>query len=132
MARANARPRDGDAHRQAARQSACCRTPAVQRACIENIDFASHRKLDRRGVLAGAQGDWLKADEHLIIAGPTGTRKTWLGCAFGRQAERLDYSALYVRRPRLFEDLAMARLGGRFPRPIDKLDTRKNPSHLKQ
>jgi DNA replication protein DnaC len=40
-------------------------------ACIENIDFAAHRKLDRRNVLALAQGDWLKALEHLIITGPT-------------------------------------------------------------
>jgi len=90
-------------------------------ACIENIDFAVHRKLDRRSVLALAQGAWLKAHEHLIITGPTGTGKTWLGCAFGRQAARLDYSVLYVRMPRLFEDLAMARLDGRFPRLIDKL-----------
>jgi len=90
-------------------------------ACIENIDFAAHRKLDRRSVLALAQGDWLKAHEHLIITGPTGTGKTWLGCAFARQAARLDYSVLYVRMPRLFEDLAMARLDGRFPRLIDKL-----------
>src|SRR6476619_2788910 len=51
----------------------------------------------------------------------TGTGKTWLACAFGRQAARLDYSVLYVRMPRLFEDLAMARLDGRFPRLVDKL-----------
>ncbi|TIR46417.1 MAG: hypothetical protein E5X26_08455, partial [Mesorhizobium sp.] len=30
-------------------------------------------------------------------------------------------SVLYVRVPRLFEDLALARLDGRFPRLIDKL-----------
>ncbi|ESX09453.1 ATPase AAA [Mesorhizobium sp. LSJC255A00] len=50
-----------------------------------------------------------------------GTGKTWIACAFGRQAARLDYSVLYVRMPRLFEDLALARLDGRFPRLIDKL-----------
>ncbi|WP_352618293.1 ATP-binding protein [Mesorhizobium sp. M0323] len=52
---------------------------------------------------------------------PTGTGKTWIACAFARQAARLDYSVLYVRMPRLFEDLALARLDGRFPRLIDKL-----------
>ncbi|WP_352786117.1 FAD-dependent oxidoreductase, partial [Mesorhizobium sp. M0244] len=30
--------------------------------------------------------------------------KSWLACAFGRQAARLDHSVLYVRVPRLFED----------------------------
>ena len=90
-------------------------------ASIEDIDFGAARGLDRRNVLSLAQGAWLKANEHLIITGQTGTGKTWLGCAFGRQAARLDHSVLYVRMPRLFEDLAMARLDGRFPRLIDKL-----------
>ena len=55
------------------------------------------------------------------VVGPTGTGKTWLACAFGHQAARLDHSVLYVRMPRLFEDMAMARLDGRFPKLVDKL-----------
>ncbi|MCW2203692.1 DNA replication protein DnaC [Bradyrhizobium elkanii] len=90
-------------------------------ACIEDVDFASRRGLDRRNTLQLAQGAWLKAHENFIITGLTGTGKTWLACAFGRQAARLDHSVLYLRMPRLFEDLAMARLDGRFPRLIDKL-----------
>jgi DNA replication protein DnaC len=90
-------------------------------ASIEDIDFSTQRGLDRRNVLSLAQGAWLKANENLILTGQTGTGKTWIACAFGRQAARLDYSVLYVRMPRLFEDLALARLDGRFPRLIDKL-----------
>nr|WP_195165231.1 IS21-like element helper ATPase IstB [Mesorhizobium sp. NBSH29] len=90
-------------------------------ACIENIDFAAHRGLDRRNTLSLAQGAWLKAHENLIITGQTGTGKTWLACAIGRQAARLDHSVLYLRMPRLFEDLGLARLDGRFPRLVDKL-----------
>jgi len=90
-------------------------------ASIENIDFTAHRGLDRRNILSLAQGAWLKAQENLIITGQTGTGKTWLACAVGRQAARLDNSVLYLRMPRLFEDLALARLDGRFPRLVDKL-----------
>lgn len=90
-------------------------------ACVENIDFRTHRGLDRRNILSLAQGAWLKANENLIITSQTGTGKTWLGCAFGRQAARQDHSVLYLRMPRLFEDLALARLDGRFPRVVDKL-----------
>lgn len=90
-------------------------------ACIENIDFAAPRGMDRRAVLSLAQGGWLKAHENLIITGQTGTGKTWLGCAFGRQAARDDHAVLYLRMPRLFEDLALARLDGRFPRLVDKI-----------
>lgn len=90
-------------------------------ACIENIDFAAQRGLDRRNTLSLAQGAWLRAHENLIVTGQTGTGKTWLACAFGRQAARLDHSVLYLRMPRLFEDLGLARLDGRFPRLVDKL-----------
>ncbi|WP_353646021.1 ATP-binding protein [Mesorhizobium sp. WSM2239] len=47
-----------------------------------------------------------------MVTGETG--KSWLACAFGRQAARLDHSVLYVRVPRLFEDLALAGLDGSF------------------
>ena len=90
-------------------------------ACIEDIDFAARRGLNRRNTLQLAQGAWLKANENLIITGQTGTGKTWLSCAFARQAARLDHSVLYLRVPRLFENLAMARLDGRFPRLVDRL-----------
>ncbi|ESW64449.1 hypothetical protein X771_25305 [Mesorhizobium sp. LSJC277A00] len=53
-------------------------------ACIENIDFAAHRGLDRRNTLSLAQGAWLKAHENLIITGQTGTGTTWPACTFVR------------------------------------------------
>jgi len=90
-------------------------------ACVEDIDFTTPRGLDRRNMMALAQGEWLKAHENLIVTGHTGTGKSWLACAIGRQAARLDHTVLYVRAPRLFEDLALARLDGRFPRLLDKL-----------
>lgn len=90
-------------------------------ACIEDVDFKAARGLDRRQILSLAQGAWLKANEQIILTGQTGTGKTWLACAFAHQAARLDHSVSYVRMPRLFEDMAMARLDGRFPRLVDKL-----------
>ncbi|MDP2731732.1 MAG: ATP-binding protein, partial [Hoeflea sp.] len=74
-----------------------------------------------RQILSLAQGGWLKAHEQIILTGQTGTGKTWLACAFAYQAARLDQSVAYARMPRLFEEMATARLDGRFPRLIDKL-----------
>ena len=87
----------------------------------KDIDFAAARGLDRRQILSLAQGGWLKAHEQIILTGQTGTGKTWLACAFAHQAARMDHSVAYARMPRLFEEMATARLDGRFPRLIDKL-----------
>ncbi|WP_352837152.1 ATP-binding protein [Mesorhizobium sp. M0664] len=40
-------------------------------ACIEDIDLAAPRGLDRRSTMALAQGEWLKAHENLIVTGQT-------------------------------------------------------------
>lgn len=90
-------------------------------ACVEDIDFRAARNLDRRATMALAQGQWLKNHENLIVCGKTGTGKSWLACALGRQAARHDHSVLYVRAPRLFDDLAMAKLDGRYPRLMNRL-----------
>src|SRR6202795_4291353 len=107
VARPDARPRSRHARRPLTNRLAAAK-PRFVDARIEDIDFASRRGLDRRNTLQLAQGAWLKAHESLIITGLTGTGKTWLACAFGRQAARLDHSVLYLRMPRLFEDLALA------------------------
>ena len=90
-------------------------------ATIENVDFRSPRGLERAAFMALAEGTWLSKRHNLILVGPTGTGKSWLSCALGHQAARLDHSVLYTRAPRLFQDLAMARQDGRFPRLIDRL-----------
>ncbi|WP_456761193.1 ATP-binding protein [Bradyrhizobium sp. USDA 4011] len=56
------------------------------------------------------------SDTRHCDAVSTSNGKTWLACAFGRQAARLDHSVLHLRMPGLFEALAMARLDGRCPR----------------
>ena len=88
---------------------------------LQLVQVAAARGLDRRQILSLAQGGWLKAHEQIILTGQTGTGKTWLACAFAHQAARMDYSVAYARMPRLFEEMATARLDGRFPRLIDKL-----------
>ncbi|GAA5658594.1 IS21 family transposase ISRsp2 [Brucella sp. NBRC 13694] len=66
-------------------------------ACVEDIDFRAARNLDRRATMALAQGQWLKNHENLIVCGKTGTGKSWLACALGRQAARHDHSVLSNR-----------------------------------
>ncbi len=51
----------------------------------------------------------LRAVVRDIITGPTGVANSHLGRALAHQACREGFRALYLRAPRLFDELAMAK-----------------------
>jgi len=85
-----------------------------QRACLEDLDFRARRGLDRSQIASLSSCDWIRAAQNLLIHGATGCGKTFLGCAFAHQACRQGLSALYLRAPRLFEELALCHADGSF------------------
>ena len=85
-------------------------------ACVEDIDYRHPRGLDKSLILSLADGQWLRAHDNCIIVGPTGAGKTYLACALAHQACRQGYAVRYLRMPRLFEDLAIAKGDGRYAR----------------
>jgi DNA replication protein DnaC len=90
-------------------------------ACIEDIDWRSSRGLDRSLIAALASGDWLRHGQNALITGATGVGKTWLACALAQQAARSGFSVLYVRAPRLLEELRVAHGDGSFGRRLAQL-----------
>lgn len=94
-------------------QSATLREP---RACVEDIDTRSSRRLDKVLFRELATCRWIRERRNLIITGPCGIGKTWLACALGQKACREDFPTLYRRAPRLFEDLELGHGDGRFSR----------------
>jgi DNA replication protein DnaC len=82
-------------------------------AVIEDVDYASSRGLERSQVLSLAQSSWVQHHHSVAIVGPTGVGKTFLGCALANAAIRHGYSALYLRAPRMLDDLVIARADGR-------------------
>jgi DNA replication protein DnaC len=90
-------------------------------AAVEDIDFKAPRGLDRSVVLALAQGSWVREHHNLLITGPTGCGKSFLACALANSAVRQGYTALYVRTPRLLDDLALGRADGRYARTLSQL-----------
>jgi DNA replication protein DnaC len=85
-------------------------------ATIEDVDFRAPRGLDRSVLLELAASRWVAAHQQVLVTGPTGVGKTYLGCALAGAAIRAGHSALYLRVPRLLTELATARLDGRLPR----------------
>ncbi len=85
-----------------------------QDGCIEDIDFRHPRGLDKSLVMRLTDCQWIKNHNNLIITGPTGAGKSWLACAFAQKACREGFSALYLRVPKLFETLGLAKGDGRY------------------
>ncbi len=85
-------------------------------ACVEDIDFRAPRGIDRSVVLTLASSHWVTAHQNLLIVGPTGAGKTFLACALAHAAVRAGHTALYLRAPRLLDELAVSHGDGRFAR----------------
>ena len=90
-------------------------------ASIEDVDYRSHRGLDRALFLKLATGDWIRTRRNLVITGPCGVGKSWLACALGHKACRDELSVLYYRVPRLFAALSLARGDGRYGRMLRQI-----------
>jgi DNA replication protein DnaC len=90
-------------------------------ACIEDIDFAPKRELDRAAVRQLGTCNWIALHANVIITGATGTGKSYLACALAQQACRSGYRVSYRRMPRLIEELALAHADGTYTRLLGRL-----------
>jgi DNA replication protein DnaC len=93
-----------------------------RQASLEDIDWLSPRRgLDKALVHSLATCAWIAQHRNVILIGPTGIGKSWLGEAFAERACRSGYSAYCVRTSRLFLALHVARGDGSYPRALARL-----------
>jgi len=85
-------------------------------AVIEDVDFRRRRGLERPEVLGLAEAGWVRGHHNVAVVGPTGVGKTFLACALANAAIRRGHTALYLRASRMLDELAIARVDGRFQR----------------
>lgn len=85
-----------------------------QSAAIEDLDFRRSRGLDKALILSLAACAWISKGVNVLICGPTGVGKSYLACALAHKACLEGHSALYLRLPRLFEELRLAKADGRY------------------
>jgi len=90
-------------------------------ACLEGIDYARDRELDKAVVRQLATCRWVSEHQTVIITGATGTGKSYFGCALAHQACRKGFRTIYRRVPRLFDELRLARADGSYPRLLARL-----------
>jgi DNA replication protein DnaC len=83
------------------------------RGVIEDIDFTSTRGLDKATFMSMVDSKWVEHHHNVMVVGPTGVGKTFIACALAQRAIRDGHRAIYLRVPRLLDDLALARADGR-------------------
>jgi DNA replication protein DnaC len=93
----------------------------IAQACLEDIDYAPRRELDRPLIRQLATCQWIVEHRNVLITGATGVGKTYVACALGHQACRRGYRTLYRRLPRLFQELALARADGSYATLLARL-----------
>src|SRR5271154_5004094 len=91
-----------------------------ERGSIEDIDYQHPRGLDRRLMRTLASSEWVRQNQNVLLIGPTGIGKSWLGCALAQKACRDGFSVLHKRTTELFRELAVAHVDGCgcFPTPL--------------
>lgn len=93
----------------------------LTQACLEDLDYAARRELDRAQIRQLATCRWIAEHQSVLITGATGTGKTFVACALAHQACRHGYRAVYRRASRLFDELTLARADGTYARVLSRL-----------
>jgi DNA replication protein DnaC len=90
-------------------------------ACVEDIDYRHPRHLERSIMTKLTTSQWIHEHLNVLITGPTGIGKSWLGCALAHKACRDGFSAFYTRVPRFLRELTRAKGDGTYPKHLATL-----------
>ena len=93
----------------------------AENACMENIDYTSIRGFSKSEILEYTKSTWLTNKTNLIFTGQTGTGKTYLAEAIGKNACYMGFSAMKIRVKRLFEEIKLANASGEYLKYLDRL-----------
>jgi DNA replication protein DnaC len=91
-------------------------------AVLEQIKCSPERNLSRNQILALADCAYIQRAENILITGSTGSGKSYLACAFGRQACTLGFKTLYLGMNRFTEKLALSKLDGSYIKLLNQIE----------
>ncbi|EKC3541258.1 IS21-like element helper ATPase IstB [Salmonella enterica] len=90
-------------------------------ASVHDIDYQPARNLERSRIAQLSQSEWVLRGQNLLITGPCGCGKTYVGCALGNNACHQGYSVQYWRLSRLLGELIHGRADGSYRKQLSQL-----------
>ena len=91
------------------------------RASLDNVLCDPERGVDKAAMRQLASCQWVKSKHNVVIVGKTGVGKSYLGSALADAACRAGYRSLFLRVPRLLEEMALARAAGDYSSLLGRL-----------
>ncbi|WP_241597002.1 IS21-like element helper ATPase IstB [Rosenbergiella epipactidis] len=85
-------------------------------ATLEDVHYLPSRGLDKAMIAELSTCQWIDKRQNIVITGATGTGKSWLACAFGKQACRHGYPVVFLTATHLYEQITAASLAGTLPK----------------
>ncbi|MDW3081458.1 IS21-like element ISVch3 family helper ATPase IstB, partial [Vibrio sp. 1403] len=83
--------------------------------------YKEGRNLNRKQMSELLTGSYLHKHQNILITGPTGAGKTYLGCALATSACDQQHTVRYYRLTRLLDDLTAGRLDGSYQKQLQSL-----------
>ena len=99
-----------------------CVARLKQQAAIEDIDFRTHRGLDKGVLLSIGECNFIGSHSNIIITGPTGVGKTYIACAIANRACRRSFAVRYFGCGTLLSAATIARGDGSYPTLLTRLE----------
>lgn len=93
----------------------------IPNACIEDVKASPARGMEKAMVRQLGSCAWIGEHLNVLITGSTGVGKSYLASALGQAACRKGMRVVYRRVPRLFDELALARVDGSYARVLARL-----------
>ncbi len=86
----------------------------------ESVIYEPSRHLDREAFARYFSCKFIEDAADMVITGPTGSGKTWMGCALAMAACKHYHTTRYTRMPELLNEFSASKSAGRYERVLTK------------